>query len=121
MLMNERTVVTIFVFFVTFCGDPTALSWPGEPFVPSASWRDEWALLEACSGVRGDFDRVRWYRSPDGALGRQVLGRWEPPHSIYLVSWVVDNGIGHTRKHEMLHDLLQTGFHPPAFEHCGVL
>lgn len=38
-----------------------------------------------------------------------MLGRWEPPHDIYLAAWVVEVELEATILHDMLHDLLQVG------------
>ncbi len=45
-------------------------------------------------------------------------GWWQPPHTIYLAyRWRSDRQLV---EHEMLHDLLQRGDHPPVFQACGV-
>lgn len=112
--------------FAVACRAPGAPTWPGEPFAPPAAWRALWDATAACAAVDPipSFERVRWYVSSEGALGPQVLGRWEPPHNIWLTAWVVGGDFEPTIAHEILHDQLQLGgderWHPPAFERCGL-
>jgi hypothetical protein len=93
------------------------------PFDPPPRYADLWREVEECSGIRGHFGRIRWWRVP-GATGfwrdgQRVGGLWFRDHSI-----VIGELAGyHVVRHEMLHDLLSRGGHPPYyFEHlCGAL
>lgn len=94
------------------------------PYEPPDIYREWWSEITCCSGLRGDFNRIRWYVAPsdqpdrfdcpDGPCG----GWWVSDHRIYLApglvydKWIV--------QHEMLHDLIGVGGHPPVFERCGV-
>ncbi|MBK6487788.1 MAG: hypothetical protein IPF98_13135 [Gemmatimonadetes bacterium] len=82
--------------------------------VPDA-YRTWWADLERCAQRSADFDRLRFWTvngetfpCPDGPCA----GRWQSPHHIYIAErWINHPALV---KHEMLHDLLGTGDHPPA-------
>lgn len=89
------------------------------PLDPPAEYREWWAKTEACSGLSGDFDRVRWqvvaghsFDCPSG----QCVGHWESNHEIYLSEdWAMNEMVV---RHEMLHDLLGRPGHPtPPFGH----
>jgi len=92
-------------------------------FEPPAAFRTWWAAIENCAGISGDFARVEWYEVPGPdypcpAYEGRCDGWWQPPHVIYLASqWRYDRPLV---EHEMLHDLLQRGDHPPVFQACGV-
>lgn len=102
-----------------------------ERIVPPSAYRVWWAETESCSGVQGDFERVRFYlvRAPVGGTGRWFpceseegalcSGLWRAPHDIYLAPALVESE--RLVKHEMLHDLVRVAGHPPVFESCGSL
>lgn len=71
------------------------------PEIYRAWWRD----AERCSGLAGDFDRVTWRVF----VSEETRSRWLPPHMIILTPAHVD-AAGIVR-HEMLHDLTQSGSH----------
>lgn len=115
----------LFLLLATACGDP--------PFAPPASarrvdpppgYREVWARLETCAGRSGNFERIRWWFVPDSLQlhGEQVAGVWTPSHDIWVIEALArdpwhDYWIA---RHEMLHELLDTGDHPaPVFERCG--
>ena len=92
-------------------------------FTPPTVYETWWSAIEACAGLWGTFDRVEWYDVPGAdypcpAYEGLCDGWWQPPHSIYLAHrWRNDRQLV---EHEMLHDLLQRGDHPPVFQACGV-
>ena len=105
-------------------------------FEPPAVYDSLWAVMEGCSGLRGDMNRVAWFAIPGVFTfpcpeGGECSGLWVSPHSIYLASWAMADGPGGSPvrdgtyfvvRHEMLHDLLGGGEgHPPVFETCGVM
>ena len=98
---------------------PTDATW----FAPPAVYQSWWAAVESCSGITGDFERVEWYSVPGStypcpAYDGQCEGWWRPPHTIYMArDLLTDRRLA---EHEMLHDLLQRGDHPPVFQTCGV-
>src|SRR2546430_13748587 len=47
-----------------------------------------------------------------------TLFRSRSPHTIYMAQGLLYNR--RLAEHEMLHDLLQRGDHPPVFQACGV-
>jgi hypothetical protein len=92
-----------------------------EPLDPPPLYREWWAKTEVCSGLKGNFDRVRWSvvegRSFSCSSG-QCAGHWRTDHQIFLASdWVMDEMVV---RHEMLHDLLNRTGHPdpPFGEGC---
>jgi hypothetical protein len=92
---------------------------PGDdaPMTPPAVYRQWWAKTEACSGLSGDFERVRWSavagHSFPCASGK-CAGHWESRHDIYIAQdWTMNEMVV---RHEMLHDLLGRPGHPdPPF------
>lgn len=79
------------------------------PFVPPGIYRRWYREAEACRGLLGDYELVRFYLVPNAGnhleLGvRGAIGRWTQPHRIYVLDgYDLDEP---TVKHEMLHDLL---------------
>jgi hypothetical protein len=78
-------------------------------FDPPPSYRAMWARAEACSGRRGDFDRIRWWvvagvqtfeYSPDEPY---VDGLWDSDGDITLAGGVLSHPM--VVRHEMLHAL----------------
>ena len=120
-----------------------------QPFAPAGAVRVEppavyatlWDSIARCVPTHGDFSRVVWLavESGDGITFSSptepyAIGLWSSPHSIYLSRLVLDSlaqsrtygsdVVGWQHRvvmHEMLHDLLQDGGHPPDFARCGVL
>jgi len=93
------------------------------PFTPAAIYRAWWTEIERCAGVWGDFDRVEWYEVPGAGYScpdhaGRCDGWWRSPHTIYMAHDRLYNR--QLAEHEMLHDLLQRGDHPPVFKACGV-
>jgi hypothetical protein len=92
-------------------------------WTPPEVYRTWWAEIENCAGIWGDFDRVEWYVVPGSsyvcpAYEGRCQGWWQPPSTIYMASDEISNR--QLAEHEMLHDLLQSGAHPPVFAQCGV-
>ncbi|HYU91368.1 MAG TPA: hypothetical protein VE966_13030 [Gemmatimonadales bacterium] len=93
------------------------------PFTPHAVYRTWWTEIERCAGLWGDFDRVEWYAVPGSSYSCPAYegrcdGWWRSPHTIYMAQGqLYDRQVA---EHEMLHDLLQRGDHPPVFQACGV-
>jgi hypothetical protein len=102
--------------FVAGCGfEPTGAI----PMTAPPVYREWWAKTEACSGLSGDFDLIRFatvpgpeFECPSGTC----VGRWEPGHHIYLAeAWSHHEMVV---RHEMLHELLRGSGHPdPPFGH----
>jgi hypothetical protein len=98
-----------------------AVRWSEQPNY--ATW---WHQVEACSGQQGSISRISWYWTPDHPYftyqGESYDGYWfRYQHQIILGrDYVQDSTVV---RHEMLHDLLDTGDHPPEFfvDRCGSL
>lgn len=107
-------------------------------YIPFTVYKEWWADVERCSGLKGDFAKVHWFATPDvsilyGDIG--ATGVWSRPHSIYVAApiadttWqIVTNPINGTPtdyrrfvvQHEMLHDLIQSGSHGKLFDSCSL-
>lgn len=84
-------------------------------FSPPDVYRTWWEMVEACSGHRGVFDDVQWYRASIVELqereGNGTLAYWEERgNRIVLSDNIVDFGRG--VRHEMLHALVRQHGHP---------
>jgi len=99
--------------------------WPdATAFAAAADYEMMYRRVERCSRLTGSFESVVFHVAPDGTLGPQVMGRWEPPHLIYLTDFVVSRNVTDTIEHEMLHDILQNGdstHQDPAWVACQLL
>jgi hypothetical protein len=87
------------------------------PLDPPAVYRDWWAKTQACSGLSGNFERVRWSvieGSSFSCSSGQCAGHWRSDHHIFLAGdWSMDEMVV---RHEMLHDLIGRPGHPaPPF------
>lgn len=113
------------------CAEPFGVVGGAERIEPGAVVLDGYEAARAClasEGVptTGDVTRVRWFMA-DRIEGEGVarVGYWGPPHDIYITrelfagGEVADFRLRATAAHEAIHDLLQTGQHPPgAFCPC---
>jgi hypothetical protein len=88
-----------------------------QAFQPPAVYRTWWAKTEACSGLTGDFDRVRWEKVPGTSFtcsGNQCAGHWQSDHRIWIAEGHLENEM--VVRHEMLHELVGRAGHPnPPF------
>ncbi len=87
------------------------------PLEPPAIYREWWAKTQACSGLTGDFDRIRWsiIEGPSFPCSSgQCAGHWRTDHHIFLAGdWAMDEMVV---RHEMLHDMIGRPGHPtPPF------
>jgi hypothetical protein len=98
------------------CGcEVTGLPHGARQFTAPEQYRAWWALTEACSGLHGDFNSIKWYAVPNADSfpleGGTVNGAWYgDPNRIVLGDSVMFDGS--LVRHEMLHSLLQSGGHP---------
>jgi hypothetical protein len=91
-------------------------------------YRALWDTVQICTGIRGDFDRVRWMVYPNRRIsfplndGDVAAGYSDyRHHTIYFAyNWVNQ---AFYIKHEMIHELRQQGGHPyvPFKVPCNVL
>ena len=121
-----RAKLAVAVALLAACLDPAAPPADAYALIPPPEYRAAWQQVEDCSGLRGDFSRVRWFAVP----GHRFLcsvgwcdGLWTPPHNIYISEEQAlnsDNNDYFIARHEMLHDLLQVPGHPQAFCTCDL-
>ena len=90
---------------------------------PPSEYLRWWLDTERCSGITGAFGRIQWYVVPDAPYftyrGERYDGYWWETHDIVLAGeYLSDSG---TVRHEMLHDLLNSGEHPVQYflDRCG--
>lgn len=110
----------LFLLLIVACGEPFAPP-NAVQFDPPAVYAELWQQVESCSGKTGDWHRITWLAVPTEQFDTPegfAAGRWQPQHIVYLSD--AGQRSYATIKHEMLHDLLQTGEHPPVFDVCGV-
>jgi hypothetical protein len=82
-----------------------------------AEYRAWFSKTQACSGLTGDFGRIKWYivdgtdfPCPSG----KCVGRWNDDHTIYISRAYAENEM--VVRHEILHDLIGHPGHPdPPF------
>jgi hypothetical protein len=89
-----------------------------EALTPLATYSDWWRSVEDCAGRRGDMGRVSWFVVPDRTAFSYRDARyngywWDGVHWILLAGEQVSNGS--IVRHEMLHELLGRGDHPPEY------
>lgn len=114
-----RGLVALAVLTIA-CSDALA------PFTLTAQYRVWWEELEACSGLSGDFDAVRFYVLPDRSSftvdGKTYWGYWSPQGNTITLAerWAMTEKLV---KHEEMHALLQDTSHPAAYFNgaCGDL
>ena len=94
------------------------------PLTAPARYREWWADAKRCSGLGGEYERLRWFVVPGTVSFEYQGGRydgvwWSDYHWIVLSEARVHDSL--VVRHEMLHDLVGRGDHPPEFfeEKCG--
>jgi len=105
------------VLALVACSSPVE---PSQP--PPTEYREWYAEVEACSGLRGDFDRIHWTTQPDVIVdGHSYYGYWYTDNTIVIRSDLVD--YKHLVQHEEMHSLLRSGQHPSEYfnQKCGDL
>jgi hypothetical protein len=114
------------------CRDFTAITSPPElpagaqPIDPPADYAGWWSAVEQCAGRLGNMSRVQFFTVPGRTSFMYKDGQydgywWSQVHWIVLAGDKVQNAM--IVRHEMLHDLLSRGDHPPAFfqARCGAI
>lgn len=79
---------------------------------PLAIYETWFSQTEACTGVTGDYESVRWFEVPgerwwDPLRQQYAVATWRPPHDIYITSAHFDDE--YVVKHEVVHELLRGG------------
>jgi hypothetical protein len=87
------------------------------PIDPPAEYQAWFAKTEACSGLSGEFTRIRWYAVAGDSFdcpGGRCVGRWNTDHRIFIASAYLHSEL--VVRHEILHDLIGHPGHPdPPF------
>lgn len=105
---------------------PEALA-DASPLDPPSWYAGAYAGIEACSGLHGDFARIRWYhvhgsrvRAPD-AGGYAAAVTYPGLHTIVIADFYANDTI--VIRHEVMHDLANVTSHPPEWfdGRCGNL
>lgn len=115
--------VPVLSLLLVACSSPTGPSHHAPAgairHTPSAWYRTWWEETEACSGLTGRFDAVKWYVVPGvtsfshpAGDGRQLTGLAAGQH-IYLAEGYMQHPL--VVRHEMLHVLLRRGGHPEPY------
>ncbi len=115
--VGEMSRALLFLLAVTACrsavepADRVALDPPNE-------YRVWWNVTRQCVGrPEADFNRIRWWTATDVLVDELASGLWVRDHDIYLRPEKVD--AERVVRHEMIHDLLQSGDHEsPFFRTC---
>ena len=86
------------------CGDTVAPGVGRVEIEPPALFRSLYEGVEACSGLVGNFDRVRWFVVWEFGASASLFGQWNQRREISLRSdvWLDSDVV----RHEVLHDLL---------------
>jgi hypothetical protein len=99
------------------CGDPTGTSdvrIEGSARYDAPALAERWVMMEACSGLKGDFRQVSFYTATRIVYkGVDVRGYWrKADNSIFLLESLKGNTTA--IEHEETHALLQGGANHPA-------
>jgi len=121
--MLGRAVVPIIPFMLAACDTLAPAPLPDHALAlaaPPPQYQTWWARTEACAGVNGRFNAIRWFTVPWAVSfptpeGEQV-GRWTRdgggPRIVIAGEYLADEMVV---RHEMLHELLGRGDHPAEF------
>lgn len=103
-MMRRRALATLLLPFLSACGDEIAPDLGRVEIEPPSIYRSLWDGVEDCSGLVGDFGRVRWFVVYEFGAGATIFGQWNERREITLRSdvWLDDAVV----RHEILHDLL---------------
>lgn len=112
------------LLLIASCGGFTAPA-DTRPYEAPPEFLGLWQRMEQCSGLSGDFTRVHWFIT-NGDLeldGTAKAGVWVKPHNVYMLeSYAIDAYRDYVAvRHEMLHDLTQSGEHGAVFTRCDAL
>src|SRR5689334_17031160 len=126
MTLRSLLVPVILVAALSACRDlslaaaptPPALPDGAQELAPLATYAQWWQDTEDCAALRGDMSRVTWFVVPNRTSFRYQDASydgywWNGVHWILLAGEKVTNAM--LVRHEMLHELLGRGDHPPEY------
>lgn len=134
MTLRSLTVPFLLGATLTACGEfplaPAPTSLPdlpsgAEALSPLATYAEWWRATEDCAGRQGDLSRITWFAIPNRASfiygDGKYNGYWWDVHWILLAGEKVSDGA--IVRHEMLHELIGRGDHPPEYfqQRCATL
>lgn len=86
------------------CDGGTAVDEVRFSIVPPDAYAEHYAEAEACSGLTGDFERVKWFWTMTFPGQAGTVGQWNPRREITILwRFRFDRRV---IVHEALHDLL---------------
>lgn len=97
------------------------------PFTPPAWYAHTYASMQQCSGLQGDFARVKWYHvtgsrvvAPDSG-GYAAAVTYPSLHTIILADFYASDTV--VVEHEVMHELTDVLTHPAQWfdGRCGDL
>ena len=105
---------------------PAALA-DATPLAPPAWYASAYADIERCSGLTGDFARIRWYHVPGSLVSAPDAGGYAAAvtypslHTIVIADFYANDTF--VVRHEVMHDLADVTSHPPEWfdGRCGDL
>ena len=114
------------------CASPAAPVAPAAlanatPLAPPAWFASVYAGMEQCSGLKGDFARIRWYhvagsqvRAPESG-GFAAAVTYPSLHTIVIADFYAKDTF--VVRHEVMHDLADVTSHPQEWfdGRCGDL
>lgn len=111
---------TLFLASMFACASATApVPEQAKSIAPLPQYALWWSMTEACSGIRGDMSRIKWFSHPDRPLASDpqsdspVAGEYYyDSKSVVLVESQLSNPT--IVRHEMLHALMGIRGHPAA-------
>lgn len=122
------------ILALTACNSSTApvADWQFQEMQPYATYKDPaplrtlWSKVEACSGLKSNFDGVAFYSAATiTRAGKQYGGAWVPEgNRIVLAQGIfAPENEALLIMHEEMHALLQSGTHPASYFNgaCGDL
>lgn len=106
---------------------PSPLPATAQAMNPPEQYRTWWAETEACSGLQGSFEQIKWFVVPDSLTfstntGEKV-GLWtESSAGTRIIIAGAYSGHELVVRHEMLHALLDREGHPAEYfqTRCGL-
>ena len=120
----KKLVLWLFLFSALLIVNSCTLARAWEPenaeqFVPPDIYLDWWNETQNCTGLRGNFHRIRWFSVPEFFVTNPLTletgaAWWGEPHSIWVSSYFMLEE--RLIRHEMVHDLLgSAGTHDSPF------